>query len=181
MPSSTASKKVNPPPGTLSPEMNATGSRLTIRPAEAGDVDTLISLLGLLFEIEEDFQVDEIRQRRGLAMLLDNPRGLILVAETEGRVIGMCSGQLTISTAEGGPALLMEDVVVTEDFRGCGAGRLLVSAMGEWAAGQGAFRLQLLADRKNSSALSFYTKLGWRSTGLICLRKYQEIDATGPR
>ena len=146
---------------------------LTVRPAKATDMVTLVALLRQLFAIEEDFRIDEERQRRGLAMLLDSPQALILVAEAAGQVIGMCSGQLLVSTAEGGPALLMEDVVVAEGFRGVGVGRLLVSAMADWAATRGAFRLQLLADRDNSRALSFYRTIGWRTTKLICLRRYQ--------
>ena len=149
---------------------------MIIRPAAVGDIDTLVALLQLLFTIEVDFQADEERQRRGLAMMIDTPGRLILVAENEGRVIGMCSGQLLVSTAEGGPSLLMEDVVVAVGYRGAGVGRLLVLKMGEWAAGQGASRLQLLADRKNSRALAFYAGLGWRTTELICLRKYQQTS-----
>ena len=156
--------------------MPAMGHRLIIRPAAVGDIDTLVALLRLLFTIEADFQADEERQRRGLAMMLDAPGGLILVAENDGRVIGMCSGQLLVSTAEGGPSLLMEDVVVAEGFRGAGVGRLLVSKMGEWAAARGASRLQLLADRQNSRALAFYAGLDWRTTELICLRKHQQIS-----
>lgn len=142
---------------------------------------TLVALLRQLFAIEEDFQIDEERQRRGLAMLLENPQALILVAETAGRVIGMCSGQLLISTAEGGPALLMEDVVVAEGFRGRGAGRLLISAIADWAAARGAFRLQLLADQDNSRALSFYRAIGWQTTKLICLRRYQDPRESQPQ
>lgn len=145
-----------------------------IRPARAGDIEVMVSLLRLLFTIEEDFEVDEERQRQGLALMLDNRQGLLLVAEFEGQVVGMCSGQIVISTAEGGPALLIEDVIVREGFRGHGIGRLLVDALGEWAAAQGAFRLQLLADRNNHDALDFYARLGWQTTGLICLRKYQK-------
>jgi ribosomal protein S18 acetylase RimI-like enzyme len=154
--------------------MMKTARKPTIRPARSGDIEAMVSLLRLLFTIEEDFDIDEERQRRGLALMLDNRQGVLLVAEVEGQVIGMCSGQILISTAEGGPALLMEDVVVAEGFRGHGTGRLLVTAMGEWAAAQGASRLQLLADRKNNYALAFYARLGWRTTGLICLRKYEE-------
>ncbi len=154
---------------------------LTVRPAETTDMATLVALLRQLFAIEEDFRIDEERQRRGLAMLLENPQALILVAEAAGRVIGMCSGQLLVSTAEGGPALLMEDVVVAEGFRGCGAGRLLVSAMADWAAARGAFRLQLLADRDNSRALSFYQAIGWQTTKLICLRRYQDPRERQPQ
>lgn len=160
--------------------MKAPQTQLTVRPAQPADLETLVALLRLLFAIEDDFQVDEERQRRGLTMMLANPLGCILVAEAEGRVIGMCTGQLTVSTAEGAPALLMEDVVVAEEFRGCGTGRLLVSAMGDWAAVQGAFRLQLLADRKNSEALAFYERLGWQTTSLICLRRYRQPADSQP-
>ena len=153
---------------------------LTVRPAETTDMARLVALLRQLFAIEEDFRIDEERQRRGLAMLLDSPQALILVAEAAGQVIGMCSGQLLVSTAEGGPALLMEDVVVAEGFRGCGAGRLLVTAMADWAARRGACRLQLLADRDNSLALSFYLAIGWQTTRLICLRRCQEPQNSQP-
>ena len=83
-----------------------------IRTAEPADLDSLVSLLAPLFAIEEDFVFDESRQRRGLALMLENERGCVLVAETEGQVIGMCTGQLLVSTAEGGLSLLVEDVVV---------------------------------------------------------------------
>lgn len=154
--------------------MQVPETQLTVRPAQPADLETLVSLLRLLFAIEDDFQFDEERQQRGLALMLANPLACILVAEVENRVVGMCTGQLTVSTAEGGPALLMEDVVVADEFRGRGAGRLLVSAMGDWAAVQGAFRLQLLADRNNGKALAFYARLGWQTTNLICLRSYRQ-------
>ena len=156
--------------------MSVTEPLVIIRPAESGDLDALVSLLAILFAIEEDFQIDEKKQRRGLALMLDNRQGLILVAEKDGRVIGMCSGQLLISTAEGGPVLLTEDVIVADGFRSCGIGGKLLAALGEWAAGQGASRLQLLADRTNSPALAFYTRLGWQTTNLICLRRYQKLQ-----
>ncbi|MBI4792999.1 MAG: GNAT family N-acetyltransferase [Deltaproteobacteria bacterium] len=142
-----------------------------IRPARQGDIDSLTELLKILFTIEEDFVFDEMRQRRGLQMMLDNDRACILTAEADGQVIGMCSGQLTVSTAEGGPALLVEDVVVRGDWHGRGIGRRLMESLGAWAGEKRVSRLQLLADRNNGPALDFYHKLGWQTTELICLRK----------
>lgn len=144
---------------------------ITIRPARTSDIDRLTSLLQALFTIEEDFVGDEAKQRRGLKMMLDNQRACLLVAEGADGVIGMCSGQLLISTAEGGLSLLVEDVVIDEPWRGRGVGRLLMSAMSEWAKTNHVSRLQLLADRNNSSALEFYQRLGWQTTQLICLRR----------
>lgn len=151
-----------------------TGVRVNIRTAGPADLDSLVSLLALLFSIEEDFVFDEPRQRQGLALMLENRRGCVLVAETQGQVIGMCSGQLLVSTAEGGLSLLVEDVVVDEQWRGQGVGRLLLAAISGWARTNEVSRLQLLADRNNVPALDFYRKLGWQTTELICLRTFMQ-------
>lgn len=144
----------------------------TVRAARLDDLEPMVDLLRLLFTIEEDFNVDATRQRQGLALLFREARACVLVAEAEGRVVGMCTGQLVISTAEGGPSLLVEDVVIATDHRGKGLGRELMAAMARWAGAQGATRMQLLADRNNLPALHFYERLGWRTTALICLRRH---------
>lgn len=151
--------------------------QIHIRPARQQDIETMILLLRSLFEREADFRFDPARQEAGLRQLIGSDRGLLLVAEKGGRVIGMCSGQTVISTAEGGPALLVEDVVVAADCRGKGIGTMLLQHLTEWAGGQGISRLQLLADRTNSEALGFYEKQGWQTTQLICLRTYTDIAA----
>lgn len=143
-----------------------------LRQARHEDLSGLTALLRLLFTLEEDFNFDDAKQRRGLLLMLNNDRGCILVAEEAGQVVGMCTGQLVVSTAEGGPAALVEDVVVAPAYQGHGTGRALIQAMVDWAREQGATRLQLLADRNNESALSFYEHLGWRTTALICLRQH---------
>jgi ribosomal protein S18 acetylase RimI-like enzyme len=143
-----------------------------MRSAEPADLDSLVSLLAALFSIEEDFVFDEPKQRRGLSLMLENERGCVLVAEAEGLVIGMCSGQLLVSTAEGGLSLLVKDVVVDERWRGRGVGRLLLAALSDWAKANKVSRLQLLADRNNVPALDFYRSLGWQTTELICLRTF---------
>lgn len=144
---------------------------VTIRPATRADLPELGGLLAELFSLEPDFTIDAAAQRRGLALLLDEPRARLLAAECEGRVVGMCSGQLVISTSEGGPAILVEDVVVAKTCRGRGIGAALLAELRNWALARGAARLQLLADRTNTPALDFYRRLGWETTQLICLRK----------
>jgi len=144
---------------------------IIVRPARTEDLDGLVCLLETLFSIEDDFVIDTDKQRRGLEMMLNNGRGRILIAETaNGTVVGMCSGQLTVSTAEGGPAVLIEDVVVHEEWRGQGIGAQLMDGITTWARGNEAGRLQLLADVENIPALDFYKHLGWQPTQLICLR-----------
>jgi ribosomal protein S18 acetylase RimI-like enzyme len=143
-----------------------------IREARLQDLDALVELLRLLFAIETDFSFDAARQRQGLALLLNSGQACVLAAVEAGQVIGMCTGQLVVSTAEGGLSALVEDMVVDPGHRGQGAGRALMAAMAGWALERGATRLQLLADRNNPPALAFYERLGWRTTGMICLRRY---------
>ncbi len=145
---------------------------VSIRRATSRDLDALVRLLGVLFSIEADFAPDVERQRRGLAMLLATPeRAAVLVAERAGAVAGMVTAQLVVSTAEGGPSALVEDMVVEANERRHGVGRALLAAAEAWAAERGATRLQLLADRENAPALRFYERLGWRWTQLVCLRR----------
>lgn len=151
--------------------MSGAMAQPVIRPALPGDLEALVDLLRILFSIETDFAFDAARQRRGLAMLLAHGDSVVLVAEAEGGVVGMCTGQRTISTAEGGFSLLVEDVVVAEAWQGRGVGRKLLAAMEQWGAEKKIGRLQLLADRNNSAALEFYRKLAWQPTELICLRR----------
>lgn len=144
---------------------------ITIRPARAEDIASMCSLLTELFSIESDFCPNEAKQRRGLAMLMEDARGQMVVAEKEGRTVGMCTGQLVISTAEGGYSVLVEDLVVSKDCRKQGLASAMLEAIGHWASLNGAERLQLLADKDNDNALRFYERIGWRRTNLVCIRR----------
>ncbi|MEN6414143.1 MAG: GNAT family N-acetyltransferase [Veillonellales bacterium] len=147
-------------------------SKLIVRQALPADIDSLVELLQLLFAIETDFSVDRERQRCGLEMMLQAEKfRCVLAAEINRKVVGMCSAQLLVSTAEGGFKAMIEDVVVAEEYRGRGIGAQLLKSIAQWAAKQGATRLDLLADRGNGPALAFYKKLNWTFTELICLQK----------
>lgn len=142
------------------------------RKAVRADISSLLQLLHQLFAIEEDFTFQPDRQQRGLQLLLESQDGVIIVAEKDNEVIGMATGQKIISTAEGAPALLVEDVVVTSMWQRSGIGSALIKEVGFWGKEQGAERMQLLADKNNEPALCFYRENYWHKTALICLRKY---------
>ncbi len=69
--------------------------------------------------MEGDFQPNRAKQMRGLRLILEQPsRGRVFVLRHHGQIIGMINLLFTISTAEGGFVILLEDVVVHRDFRG---------------------------------------------------------------
>lgn len=141
-----------------------------IQPACPDDLDALGQLLQQLFAIEADFNFEQAKVQRALEQLLRDDRACVLVARREGRVLGMCTAQRVTSTAEGGYAAWVEDVVVDRKSRGQGIGRQLLEGISDWAKGQGVTRLQLLADRENMAALEFYHNNGWQHTQLLALR-----------
>ena len=149
-----------------------------IRPATRSDIPAMLELLHQLFTIEADFDFSAERQQRGLALLLAAPAATIMVAEEQGITVGMATAQLVISTAEGGPSLLVEDLVVAPTRHNRGIGAALLAALAEWGTSYGAARMQLLADRNNDPARHFYRRQGWQETQLICLRKYSNKETS---
>jgi len=137
----------------------------------------MIKLLGILFSIETDFTINQGNQRRGLEMMLEEGTNrCVMVAELNQQIIGMCTAQILVSTAEGGIVGLIEDLVVVEAYRGKGIGKELLFIVESWAIAQGVSRLQLLADRNNTQALRFYKTMDWKVTEMICLAKYIFFD-----
>ncbi len=143
-----------------------------VRAATHGDIAAMVGLLGELFAIEADFTPDPLVQCRGLALMLEDAAARrVLVAEIQDQVVGLCSLQLLVSTARGGLVGLVEDVVVTEAWRGQGVGAMLMRGIDDLVRELGLLRLQLLADKNNTPALEFYQGRGWARTQLICLRR----------
>jgi GNAT superfamily N-acetyltransferase len=140
--------------------------------ATAEDLPHLADLLAELFTLESDFQPERDKQLRGLRAILDEPElGKLFVLRVDGKVAGMANALITISTAEGERALLLEDVIVRSEYRGGGLGRRLVEHVLEWAKRRGMVRVTLLTDRNNQAALDFYHKLGFEHSHMTVLCK----------
>ena len=144
---------------------------VVVRQATVGDLNAMLELLHVLFAIETDFVFDSNKQQEGLTRLLQSSGICVLVAEQERQVVGMCTAQLLVSTAEGGLKAIIEDVAVGKEWRRQGIGAKLLAAIEQWALKQGAKRLDLLADKSNTPALGFYRQLGWGQTELVALQK----------
>ncbi len=143
--------------------------------ARMEDLPQLVELLGILFTQEHELAPDAAKQLRGLRMIVGDPVvGRIYVAR-EGknagaRVLGMVSILRTVSTAEGGPAGMLEDFVVRPECRGRGLGaQLLAYAIGR-AKADGLLRLILLTDGDNFNAQRLYERAGFKRSGMLPMR-----------
>jgi GNAT superfamily N-acetyltransferase len=146
--------------------------KTTLDFATEADLPAMADLLYELFMLESDFQPEREKQLRGLRLILDTPQiGMLFVLRVDGRVVGMANALITVSTAQGAPVLLLEDVIVSRAARGGGLGRRLVEHVCDWARAQGMARVTLLADQDNAPALAFYDRLGFESSAMVVRRK----------
>ncbi|OIO53772.1 MAG: GNAT family N-acetyltransferase [Alphaproteobacteria bacterium CG_4_10_14_0_2_um_filter_63_37] len=145
---------------------------MPIRPATPANIHDMTVLLGLLFAIEQDFAFDRDKHKQGLKALLDHPeRAQAWVAVWGGKVVGMVTVQTVISSAEGGEAGRVEDLVVAPAHRRKGLAAKLLNAAEDWCRNRNIARIELLADLDNAPALNFYRRSGWRQTNLGAWQK----------
>lgn len=146
---------------------------IRIEPATLDDLPQLVDLLVELFSHERDFIPDREKQMRGLRLILEQPnRGRIFVLRNERQIVAMINLLITISTAEGGFVLLLEDLVVHPEHRGHGFGHRLLEYAINFAKEKGFSRVTLLTDKPNQQAQQFYLRHGFVESDMLPLRYY---------
>ena len=142
-----------------------------IEQATLEDLPQLSDLLGDLFTMEGDFQPDRAKQMRGLRLILEQPnRGRIFVLRHNGVIFGMINLLFTISTAEGGFVILLEDVIMHRDYRGQGYGTKLLRHAIDYAKKKDFLRITLLTDRLNERSQEFFKEHGFVVSKMIPMR-----------
>ena len=146
-------------------------SDLRIEPATIEDLPLLADLLADLFTTEVEFSPDQAKQLRGLRLILEQPnRGRIFVLRNNTRIIGMINLLFTISTAEGGFVVLLEDLIVHAQHRGQGHGSRLLEHAIAFAKDKRFLRLTLLTDRDDGRVVDFYRKHGFVASDMLPMR-----------
>jgi GNAT superfamily N-acetyltransferase len=84
----------------------------------------------------------------------------------------------TISTAEGGSVILLEDLIVQKAYRGHGLGAKLLAYAIEYARKKDFKRITLLTDRLNADAQRFYKRHGFFDSAMLPMRYVLSSDAS---
>ncbi len=146
-------------------------SDVVIEPAIAEDLDELSSLLGELFSEESDFRPNKDKQLCGLRLIFEQPnRGRVFVLRRDRLIVGMINLLFTISTAEGGFVLLLEDLVIHREHRGHGYGSMLLKHAIDFAQQKNFKRITLLTDRPELRSQSFFRKHGFYESPMLPMR-----------
>jgi GNAT superfamily N-acetyltransferase len=144
---------------------------VVIEPATEADLDELSEMLGELFAQEGDFRPDKEKQLRGLRLIFEQPsRGRVFVLRQNGAIVGMINLLFTISTAEGGFVIVLEDLVVHKKYQGKGYGRRLLQHAIDFAKQKNFLRVTLLTDRPENVAQEFFRHHGFVESSMIPMR-----------
>jgi ribosomal protein S18 acetylase RimI-like enzyme len=144
---------------------------MNIREANSADNESICRLLSLLFEQEAEFKPDFAAQSKGVTEILSDPdKGRFFVIEDAGRIVGCVSLLFMVSTALGGKAALLEDLVLAKPVRGQGWGSQLLDHAIQYAIRNGCRRITVLTDKDNSAAQSLYRKKGFKDSEMLPMR-----------
>src|SRR5213083_685859 len=146
-------------------------SEVVIEPAIFEDLDELSNLLGELFSQEKDFRPNKQKQLQGLRLIFEQPnRGRVFVLRRDRTIVGMINLLFTISTAEGGFVILLEDLVVHDAFQAKGYGSKLLNHAIDFAKKKNFLRITLLTDRPENVAQEFFRRHGFVESTMIPMR-----------
>jgi ribosomal protein S18 acetylase RimI-like enzyme len=145
------------------------GSKNKVREANVEDAARIHDLACELAETVGDTPPTEEATRARLEELLDEPRARILVAENEVGIIGGASFWIKPDLAHGDTVVEVPMLVVAEDHRRSGVGRLLMAEVRNVASDNGASQIELVATRANVTAREFYRSLGFVEAEVVSL------------
>src|SRR3979411_3514 len=154
-------------------------ANVVIEPASEADLDELSDLLGELFSEESDFRPNKEKQLRGLRLIFEQPnRGRVFVLRRDNAIVGMINLLFPISTAEGGFVVLLEDLVVHNEFRGHGYGSQLLNYAIDFAKQKNFLRITLLTDRPELRSQALFRRYGFHDSSMMPMRLLLSTEST---
>lgn len=132
-----------------------------IRFAEPTDVPTLLALVRELAEYEQAAdQVAASEAQLAEALFGPKPAAEALIAEQDGRAVGLALFFHNFSTWTGRRGLYLEDLYVQPEARGAGIGKALLKRLAEIAVARGCARFEWAVLEWNQPAIDFYRAMG---------------------
>jgi len=135
--------------------------RLYIRPASIDDVDQIMQFVMdlAIYEKEPDSVVatpEHFRQ----ALFCDQPKVHCLIAELNGKPVGFAVYFFSFSTWLGQHGIFLEDLYVSPEYRGSGAGKGLLKELANIAIANDLGRVEWSVLDWNEPSIQFYQAMG---------------------
>jgi ribosomal protein S18 acetylase RimI-like enzyme len=142
---------------------------IEVREATTKDAADIQRLAQELAETVGDAPPVEEAVRKRLEELLETPRSRVLVVENGRGVVGAVSFWIKPDLAHGDTVVEVPMLVVAEDHRRNGVGRILMEEVRTIASEHGASLIELVATSSNVVAREFYRSLGFVEADVVAL------------
>jgi GNAT superfamily N-acetyltransferase len=133
---------------------------ISVRDANSADAEALARLCGQL-----GYPTEPRIMPPRLARLASDPHARCLVATVGDEVAGLATVHLRYTLNHEAPIAQLTLLVVDEQHRTRGIGRVLVAAAEEWSRVHGAKRFVVTTALRRADAHAFYEKLQFTHTG----------------
>jgi RimJ/RimL family protein N-acetyltransferase len=141
-----------------------------VRAAASGDAGALVELARAVGAEPQGWLVTDGEwrsvgdERRYLRAIRRSRHAAVLVAETDGEIVGRLS--ITRDPHPASRHVADLGLMVAEDHRRRGAGRALMLAAEDWARAGGVVKIELHVFPYNTAAIALYDELGYEREGL---------------
>jgi len=137
----------------------------TIAIVEATEMDLsrIESLLAeLLNSMDNSTGIDPCKTLENCRILINDANSHILVAKVDGSAVGFINFTIRKTLLHEGPSALIDELVVSEQYRGQGIGKRLVSTAVEQCRELGCCEVEVSTEKANGKAREFYKNCGFR-------------------
>ncbi|BFH61958.1 MULTISPECIES: GNAT family N-acetyltransferase [Paenibacillus] len=131
----------------------------------------LEAVTALMRELNYPTTINVMRER--IQASENNPKLCTMVAELDGKVIGMVALNQVRSFARSETATQVSALIVSKEHRGQGIGKRLIRNAEEWSKAQGSQTLFLISGNRveRAPAHAFYEHIGFEKIGYQFVRK----------
>ena len=135
---------------------------MQVRVATSDDESRIIDMLKEFMTFEKaDLLTDSEFIDMFRTVISQPDKNLFLIAETEGKAVGMTTMVFRFSTWQGKPVVTIDDVYVRHEARHCGVAMALLNYAFDMAKSRGCARVDLITEIDNYPAQELYKKMGF--------------------
>jgi len=143
-------------------------ARITIEPAQEADLPSIRLLLVELMEAMNDTEGFDIDRAVGnCRTLMNSPSHYVFVARQGNRVVGFVNFATRQTVLHPAPSALIDELVISENSRGMGVGKLLIQAVVDKSRELGCCEIEVSTEKTNAKARRFYKTCGFEEDALL--------------
>ncbi len=143
-------------------------NHILIRKANESDLPTIEKIMiELINSMDNKEGIDASVVLENCQSLLKENNSHLLIAEINREMVGFINFTIRRTILHSGPSGLIDEIVVTRNYRGKGVGKQLIGAAIEKCKQLGCCEVEVTTELTNVNAREFYKRCGFEERGVI--------------